>query len=170
MGRLFALFYLITNFIYTHKIYSTKNVLRFHTPEIVRLLEERERHKETRVAEAEKAYKSFLHGISEKYYALFRDVINKLAMADCLMSLAVVSLDGDFCKPEFVEGSSISIEEGRHPIIEQIRTEPVVPNSVEIAGTVPRTVVISGPNVKIISLISSSKLTLRIRWAENRLS
>ncbi|GJJ11973.1 hypothetical protein Clacol_006211 [Clathrus columnatus] len=139
---------------------STKNVLRYHTPEIIRFLEERERHKETRLAEAEKAYKAFLHNISEKYYALFRDVVNKLATADCLMSLAIVSLDNDFCKPEFVEGNLISIKEGCHPIIAHVRTEPFVPNSIDLGGESARNLVISGPNmggkssvVKLVALL-----------------
>lgn len=114
-------------------------------------MEERERHKEIRIAEAEKAYKAFLSDISEKYYGLFRDVINKLAIADSLMSLAVVSLEGEFCKPRFVEENMISIEDGRHPIIEQIRIEPFVPNSIEVGGKTQANLVISGPNVKLLS-------------------
>ncbi|KIJ34714.1 hypothetical protein M422DRAFT_181781, partial [Sphaerobolus stellatus SS14] len=76
-----------------------------------------------------------------------RDIVNKLATADCLISLVTINLNGDCCKPNFVEELSISIEDGRHPIIEHIRSEPFVPNTVHIGGSNPRNLVILGPNM-----------------------
>ncbi|KIJ37749.1 hypothetical protein M422DRAFT_259850 [Sphaerobolus stellatus SS14] len=61
--------------------------------------------------------------------------------------LATISLNGDCCKPNFVEELSISIEDGRHPIIEHIRSELFVPNTVNIGGSNPRNLVISSPNM-----------------------
>lgn len=127
---------------------STRNVHRYHTVEIQRLLADRERYKETREAEAEKAYTAFLKEISQKHYALLRDTINKLATADCLMSLATMSLEGEFSKPIFVEDLSVSIVEGRHPVVEQVRSEPFIPNTIHLGGSAPRNLVISGPNVR----------------------
>ncbi|KAF8522087.1 DNA mismatch repair protein MSH3 [Hysterangium stoloniferum] len=142
------------------RIGSTKNYMRFHSPEIIALIQEREQHKERHVAEANKAYNTFLSDIAQQYYALFRDTINKLATADCLMSLATMSLEGDFCKPVFVDELSVTIVDGRHPIIEQVRSEPFVPNSIHIGGNSPRNLVISGPNmggktsvVKLVALL-----------------
>jgi DNA mismatch repair protein MSH3 len=123
--------------------------MRFHSPEIISLIRQREQYKERHVAEANKAYKTFLSDIAQQYYSLFRDVINKLATADCLMSLAAMSLEGSFCKPAFVDALSVTIEEGRHPIIEQVRSEPFVPNTIRIGGDFPRNLVISGPNVSV---------------------
>jgi DNA mismatch repair protein MSH3 len=122
--------------------------VRFHTPEIRQLLQERAQHKETLQVEADNAYKTFLQDIAQ-HYTHFRDVINKLATADCLMSLATVSLQGDMCKPLFVDELSLSIVGGRHPIIEQVRSEPYVPNSIVLGGNAPRHLVVSGPNVCI---------------------
>lgn len=125
---------------------STKNVVRFHTPQISQLLQERAQHKETLHVEADKAYKTFLQEISQ-YYPPFRDAVNRLATADCLMSLATFALHGEMCKPNFVDELSLSIVAGRHPIIEQVRSEPYVPNSISLGGNVPRHLVVSGPNV-----------------------
>jgi len=112
------------------------------------MIDEREFYRETCEEAAKKAYKAFLKEISQKYYGPLRDVVNKLAVADCLIGLATISLEGDFCRPAFVDELSISIEEGRHPIIEQVRSEPFVPNTICIGGNQPRNLVISGPNVR----------------------
>lgn len=134
--------------------FSTKHVVRFHTPEISHLLHEREQHKETLQVEADKAYKSFLQYIAQ-HYASFRNAVNKLATADCLLSLATVSLHGDVCKPSFVDHLSLSIVDGRHPIIEQVRSDPYIPNSISLGGAAPRHLVISGPNVSVHFILSS---------------
>ena len=133
-----------------HGSSSTTKVVRFHSPEIIELLQEREQHKETLHAEADMAYKEFLRDIAQ-YYVLFRDAVNKLAIADCLMSLATISLHGNFCKPEFLDGCSLSIVGGRHPIVEQLRSDPFVPNTIRLGGDSPRNLVISGPNVSILA-------------------
>jgi DNA mismatch repair protein MSH3 len=130
--------------------------VRFHTPEISQLLQEREQHKETLQVEADKAYKTFLQEITQHYFS-FRDIINKLATADCLMSLATFSLHGEVCKPTFVNDPSLSIVDGRHPIIEQVRSEPYVPNSISLGGSAPRHLVVSGPNVSVC--VSPPRLT-----------
>lgn len=145
---------------------STKTVVRFHTPEISRLIQEREQHKEILQVEADKAYKAFLQEIAQ-HYSSFRDVVNKLATADCLMSLATFSLQGDVCKPKFVDGLSLSIVDGRHPIIEHVRPEPYVPNSVSLGGNAPRHLVISGPNVSAHIIISYNLYATGFRWEAN---
>lgn len=151
--------------------FSTKSVVRFHTPEISQLLQEREQHKETLQVEGDKAYKSFLQDIAQ-HYTSFRDVVNKLAIADCLMSLATVSLQGDVCKPGFVDEVSLSIMDGRHPIIEQVRSEPYVPNSISLGGGAPRHLVVSGPNVSVHFIFCSFVITFKTtvsRWVGNPL-
>ena len=102
---------------------------------------------------AHKAFLSFLEEITEKHYALLRDAVNKLAVADCLFSLAQVASQEGYCKPEFVERAKedreeedvLEIENGRHPMIEAIRTDPFVPNSLEMGGDESRHKVITGP-------------------------
>ena len=97
-------------------------------------LQERAQHKEALAAEAHKSFLSFLSEISDKYYALLRDAVNKLAVADCLFSLAQVAAQEGYTRPEFVEAQDgdnataardvLEISEGRHPMIEALRTDP----------------------------------------------
>lgn len=125
---------------------STAKVLRYHSPKIIDLLTEREQRKETFQGEVQNAYKTFLRKIAQ-HYSVLRDAVNKLAIADCLMSLATLSLDENFCKPTFVETCSLSIVEGRHPVIERLKSDPFVPNTVTLGAEQPRNLVISGPNM-----------------------
>ncbi|KAI9056873.1 hypothetical protein FKP32DRAFT_1584914 [Trametes sanguinea] len=137
---------------------STKYVRRYHTPQVRAKLQERAQYKEALAAEAHKAYLSFLAEITERHYALLRDAVNKLAVADCLFSLAQVAAQEGYSRPEFVEGSSdgkgpevadevLEIVEGRHPMIEALRTDPFVPNSLKMGGSGTRHKIITGPNM-----------------------
>ncbi|TFY69894.1 hypothetical protein EVJ58_g138 [Rhodofomes roseus] len=126
---------------------STRSVRRYHTPEVRAKLQERAQYKESLTAEANKAYQSFLQEITQKYYALFRDAVNKLAVGDCLLGLARVALQEGYVKPEFVEDDVLDLVEGRHPMVEVLRSDPFVPNTVSIGGGQPSTKIITGPNM-----------------------
>ena len=79
--------------------------------------------------------------------AVLRDAVNKLAVADCLFSLAGVAAQEGYCRPEFgerkdgEEGDILEIVNGRHPMIEALRTDPFVPNSLEMGGDETRRLV-----------------------------
>ena len=90
LGNLFAL----KKRIAASLAFSTKRVRRYHTPTIKQKLEERARYQEMLQAEARAAFQDFLAEITQNHYALMRDVVNKLAVADCLLSLALVAVKG----------------------------------------------------------------------------
>ncbi|KAI0350070.1 hypothetical protein OH77DRAFT_1413634 [Trametes cingulata] len=136
---------------------STKYVRRYHTPQVRTKLQERAQYKEALAAEARKAFLSFLSEITEKHYALLRDAVNKLAVADCLFSLAQVAAQEGYSRPTFVERKEgdepggaddvLEIVDGRHPMIEALRTDPFVPNSLRMGGDQTRHKIITGPNM-----------------------
>ncbi|KAF9519406.1 hypothetical protein BS47DRAFT_1388222 [Hydnum rufescens UP504] len=137
---------------------STKAVVRFHTPEVRKLLTEREQLKETLAVECDKAFANFLVEVSG-HYAAFRDCTNKIAIFDCLNSLALVASEDGYVKPEFVDEDVLDISRGRHPMVELLRPEPFVPNNVTLGGfspdfecmellqNHPRHKIITGPNM-----------------------
>ncbi|KDQ20147.1 hypothetical protein BOTBODRAFT_27560 [Botryobasidium botryosum FD-172 SS1] len=129
------------------KISSTKAVTRFHTPEVKAKLQQREQYKETLAAEANKAYLAFLTNDVSNHYSVFRNVIGRLAVADCLLSLAAVAVQPGYVKPEFTEADQLDITDGRHPMSEVLRSDPFVPNTVVLGGEEPRTNIITGPNM-----------------------
>lgn len=113
-------------------------------------------------AAAKAAFSSFLEEITHNHYALLRDAVNKLAIADCLTSLATVAMEQHYAKPEFTdEVDTLEIVEGRHPMIEALKSEPFIPNTVHMGQHGQRSKIITGPNmggkssaVKTVALIA----------------
>lgn len=68
--------------------------------------------------------------MSEKY-EIFRDIVQRLAQLDCLLSLASVAIQPGYCKPEYVDHLTIKVENGRHPMVEQLLSGGFVPNDVD---------------------------------------
>jgi len=131
------------------KISGTKKLSRFHTPEVIKMLRERDQHKESLSSACDIAFKSLLTHIST-HYALFRDCISNLATLDCLLSLATVASFPGYCKPTFVSSSSttIEVEEARHPMVEQL-ISAYIPNSTSLSTATgsTRALLITGPNM-----------------------
>ncbi|USW58001.1 Putative DNA mismatch repair protein MutS, core [Septoria linicola] len=128
------------------KISSTKKVSRFHPPEVVKLIRERDQHKESLSNACDTAFNALLTEIGAKYQA-FRECIQSLALLDCLTSLASVAQQPGYCKPTFTDKPGISIEAGRHPMVEQLLLENFVPNSIDLSGDATRALLITGPNM-----------------------
>lgn len=128
------------------KISGTKKVSRFHTPEVVRLIRERDQHKEALAAACDVAFASLLADISAKYQS-FRDCIQALATLDCLVSLATIASQQGYIKPEYTDSTCITIEQGRHPMVEQLLLDAYVPNDTDLATDQTRALLITGPNM-----------------------
>ncbi|TDQ36845.1 DNA mismatch repair protein MutS [Thiopseudomonas denitrificans] len=69
-----------------------------------------------------------------------------LAELDVLVNLAGRTLDLDLCRPQFVDEPTLHIEQGRHPVVEQVLTTPFVANDVELHDD-RRMLIITGPNM-----------------------
>ncbi|KAM7189358.1 muts domain V domain containing protein [Naviculisporaceae sp. PSN 640] len=131
------------------KISGTKKLSRFHTPEVIRLMNERDQHKEALAAACDAAFTELLQSIAAEYQPL-RDAIASLATLDCLQSLAQVAALPGYSKPTFLPDSSpssISITEGRHPIAEHTLPNGYIPFSTSLASPAPLAHLITGPNM-----------------------
>ena len=128
------------------KISGTKKVSRYHAPEVVRLIRERDQHKEALANACDAAFADLLTEIGGKYQA-FRDCVQSLALLDCLLSLAEVASQPGYCKPEFTDEVGIDIEAGRHPMVEQLLLDAFVPNDVHLSSEETRALLITGPNM-----------------------
>ena len=128
------------------KISGTKKVSRFHPPEVVKLMRERDQHKEALAAACDLAYKDLLADISTKYQ-LFRDAIQNLATLDCLLSLATVAAQPGYVKPSFVDETRIEVAGARHPMVEQLLLDAYVPNDIALSAAETRALLITGPNM-----------------------
>lgn len=71
----------------------------------------------------------------------------RLALLDVLASLARVARAERWCRPRLVPDPVLSIEGGRHPVVEALRRrESFVPNDTELGGEA-RVVILTGPNM-----------------------
>jgi DNA mismatch repair protein MSH3 len=130
------------------KISGTKKVSRFHTPDVIRLLRERDQHKESLSAACDVAFSSLLSSLSS-HYALLRDSISNLSVLDCLLSLATVASFPGYVKPTFSSSTEIEVVDGRHPMVEQLLPDSYIPNSTSLSTDEERTraLLITGPNM-----------------------
>ncbi|KAI0442269.1 muts domain V-domain-containing protein [Xylaria telfairii] len=131
------------------KISGTKKLSRFHTPEVVRLISERDQHKEALSAACDVAFASLLQSIASDYQPL-RDAISSLATLDCLLSLSKVAALPGYTKPQFLPADTpptISITSGRHPIAEQTLATSYIPFSTSLSCPAPLAHLITGPNM-----------------------
>jgi DNA mismatch repair protein MSH3 len=124
-------------------------------------VQERDQYREALDAEAQKSFLHFLGEIAQNHYGVMRDAVDKLATADCLLSLALISLQGNYVRPQFTDEDVFEIEDGRHPMVEVLSSDPFVPVTVKISGQEPRSKIITGPNmggksssVRMIALIA----------------
>jgi DNA mismatch repair protein MSH3 len=131
------------------KISGTKKLSRFHTPEVRRLISERDQHREALAAACDDAFKTLLASIAEAYQPL-RDAVAALATLDCLLSLSQVASLPGYCKPTFLPADTpptISITGGRHPIAEHTLPGGYIPFSTSLTSPAPLAHLITGPNM-----------------------
>jgi DNA mismatch repair protein MSH3 len=131
------------------KISGTKKLSRFHTPEVMRLISERDQHKEALAAACDTAFSSLLQAIAADYQPL-RDAVASLATLDCLLSLAQVAALPGYSKPTFLPASTpptISITAGRHPIAEHTLPAGYIPFTTSLTSPSPLAHLITGPNM-----------------------
>ena len=128
------------------KISGTKKLSRFHTPEVVKLVRERDQHKESLAAACDAAFVAFLQEISSHYQS-FRDCVQALAILDCLSALAEVAAQPGYVKPEYTDDASMVVEKGRHPMVEQLLLDGFVPNDIALRSDGTRALLVTGPNM-----------------------
>ncbi|KAI0146772.1 muts domain V-domain-containing protein [Pestalotiopsis sp. NC0098] len=138
------------------KISGTKKLSRFHTPEVVRLITERDQHKESLAAACDSAFADLLSSLASDYQPL-RDAVSALATLDCLLSLSKVAALPGYSKPAFLPADSaptVSITSGRHPIAEHTLMTSYIPFTTTLSSApsptgsaVSPAQLITGPNM-----------------------
>lgn len=131
------------------KISGTKKLSRFHTPEVLRFITERDQHREALAAACDKAFKDLLASIASDYQPL-RDAVSALATLDCALSLSKVAAQPGYSRPSFLPSSTdptISITNGRHAIAEHTLEGGYIPFSTTLAHPSPLAHLITGPNM-----------------------
>jgi DNA mismatch repair protein MutS len=128
------------------------NEERYITPEL--------KERETRILNADNELKQLeydlfveLRLLAAKQIEPMRTIATALAAADVLCSLAEVAVTYNYSRPQLTSDRSISITNGRHPVVEQsLPAGFFVPNSTYLGNDLhapecPDLIVLTGPNM-----------------------
>ena len=125
---------------------TLKNAERYITPQ----LKEWESKVLTAGERARELEQEVFHKVRTEvsgYAVRFQRTAEAVAELDVLLSLATVAAHQGYVRPTITEDTELCIEDGRHPVLEQIMQERFVPNSVEMDGREVRVLIITGPNM-----------------------
>uniref|UniRef100_A0A831XLL1 DNA mismatch repair protein MutS n=1 Tax=Geobacter metallireducens TaxID=28232 RepID=A0A831XLL1_GEOME len=123
------------------------NAERFITPEL-KEYEEKVLGAEERIVELEYSlFQEIRQRVAAEGERLARTA-DRLATLDVLTSLAEVAHERNYCRPVVDDGDTLSITEGRHPVVEALNvSERFVPNDVLLDNSENQLVIITGPNM-----------------------
>lgn len=121
---------------------------RFVTPEL-KELEEKMITAVERKSKLQKQLFDQLRNQLLEYIPTLQTTAQAVAALDCLLSLAKVSRANGYCKPHInTQNSTLSIVEGRHPIVEAyVKRDNFITNDTKLDTDENRTMVITGPNM-----------------------
>ncbi len=84
----------------------------------------------------------------EKHIDRMKVTAKLISELDCLSSLAIVALENNYCKPDIKEDGELYIEEGRHPVVENvISRNTFISNDTYINDKDKQLILITGPNM-----------------------
>lgn len=124
---------------------TLKNVERYITPEL-KTFEDKVLSSRSRALTREKMlYDELLETLNTAVNAL-QICADALATLDVLSNLAERALTLRYTKPALTQTPGIHIQDGRHPVVETVLTDPFVTNDTDLSET-KRLHIITGPNM-----------------------
>ncbi|HEY5602843.1 MAG TPA: DNA mismatch repair protein MutS [Gammaproteobacteria bacterium] len=124
---------------------TLKGVERYITPEL-KAFEDKALSSTERALAREKALYDELFDKLADFIAPLQTSAAALSELDVINNLAQCAAELNFCEPEISGNPGILIEDGRHPVVEQVLQGPFIPNSVSM-GDNKRLLIITGPNM-----------------------
>jgi len=124
---------------------TLKGAERFITPEL-KAFEDKALSAKSRALAREKMLYDALLEILISHLAPLQDSAAALAELDVLSNLAERALNLDLNCPRFVDEPCLRIDQGRHPVVEQVLTTPFVANDLGLDNST-RMLIITGPNM-----------------------
>jgi len=124
------------------------NAERYITPDL-KEYEEKVLNADEKILVIETRLFNELRAYASQFAGIIQSNAQQIATLDCLVSLARVAEENKYSLPEVNDGDEILIEEGRHPVIEQLLPvgEQYIPNSVQLNTNNQQILIITGPNM-----------------------
>lgn len=124
---------------------TMKNTERFIIPEL-KEFEDKALSASSRSLALEKTLYDGLLEALQAHIGPLQDTAQSVAELDVLCCFAERGLSLNYCQPTLVDTPTIQIEDGRHPVVEQVLEAPFVPNDLALSDE--RTMlIITGPNM-----------------------
>jgi len=124
---------------------TLKNAERFITPELKEFEDKVLSARSKALSREKQLYDELLETLAEELSALQASA-SALAELDVLANFAERALNLDYCQPALVEEPGIRIDQGRHPVVEQVLESTFVPNDLALDDS-RRMLMITGPNM-----------------------
>jgi DNA mismatch repair protein MutS len=124
---------------------TLKSTERFITPELKQFEDKALSARSRALAREKELYEQLMTLVANELSPLQKSAA-AIAELDVLCSFADRALHLNLQPPELVEQNIISIEEGRHPVIEQLSQGPFVPNDLLLTEE-HRMLIVTGPNM-----------------------
>ncbi|WP_456375707.1 DNA mismatch repair protein MutS [Thiolapillus sp.] len=124
---------------------TLKSAERFITPELKKFEDQVLSARERALAREKALYEDLLDQLQEEIAPL-QQCAEALAALDVLINLAERAHSLNLSRPRLSRTPGISIEEGRHPVVEQSLDQPFVPNDLTFDEE-RRMLIVTGPNM-----------------------
>jgi len=124
---------------------TLKNAERFITPELKEFEDKALSAKSRSLAREKYLYEALLEDLNQDLAEL-QKCAGAVAELDVLATLAERALNLNFCQPKLQIKPGIDIKGGRHPVVEQVSSDPFVANDLEMNDE-RKMLVITGPNM-----------------------
>jgi len=124
---------------------TLKNAERFITPELKEFEDKVLSAKSKALSREKILYDEILEMLAENLAEL-QACAAALAELDVLCNFAERALNLDYCQPELAEQPGIVIDQGRHPVVEEVLESNFVPNDLALEDQ-RRMLIITGPNM-----------------------
>ena len=124
---------------------TLKNAERFITPELKAFEDKALSSKSKALAREKELYEALLDKLAEELSSLITSS-EAIAELDVLNNFAERAVNLDYSQPTLVHEAGISIENGRHPVVEQVTEDSFVANDLYL-NEQQKMLIITGPNM-----------------------
>ena len=124
---------------------TLKNAERFITPELKEFEDKALSAKSRSLSREKQLYAELLETLNQDLHCL-QNCALAVAEIDLLATLAERAHSLNFCQPELTKKPGIDIQGGRHPVVEEVLTEPFVANDLKMNND-RKMLIITGPNM-----------------------
>lgn len=126
---------------------TLKNAERYIIPEL-KEHEDKVLNSKSKALALEKKLWEELFDLLMPHLEQMQNLASAVSQMDVLQNLAERADSLDYCRPTLVKDAGIHIQAGRHPVVEQVTSDPFIANPIELSPS-RKMLIITGPNMGV---------------------